>query len=1223
MPVRMTAASKGPGSWAPTTEQAAAIARRRGSLVLSANAGSGKTSVLVERFVAAVLEDGVSPAQILAITFTDRAAGELRQRVRARLLELGAREQARDAEGAFVLTVHAFCLRVLRAHPLAAGLDPDFRLLEPGVAQRLSELAFEDALARLLDGPQASEGLDLVAAFGVDRLAGTTRAVYEELRSRGARTPTLPEAPAVGDPAARRLDLLEAAHALAETLAETVGGQAGNGGVASVQRALDTAERCRALLASLSAADLPAAAQLADLKVAAGNTRALGSPEAQRYREARDAFEQVCADHRAAAAARLLDTLLRDYGGAYAARKRARSAVDFDDLELEASSLLWSSPALRDSWRERFELIMVDEFQDTNRRQLALIAALDRDNVFTVGDELQSIYGFRHADVTIFSERRHDLAARGSALTLAENFRSSAGLLETINAVFAPLFADFTPLVAGGGRGADADADAVGRADAPEPPEPAVELLLTDSDGWEDTELDPELGLGLPPAAAWRHAEARLLAQRIAELVDGGEPPGEIAVLVRATGDLGTYERAIEDVGLPTLAAGGGGYWSQQQVQDLTRYLAVLANPLDERALVEMLGSPLVGVSPDGLALVALAAREAGGTVAALFSSEAAILLGTDDPVLLGTDDPRVVADRIGAAGARGLDALATPDRERLERLAAWLGAERRLLPRLGLDVVLERAIEHSAYDLHVLGLPAGERRMANVHKLMRLAREFERSEGRELASFVEHVRAQERRGARDPEAPVEDAQLAAVRLLTMHAAKGLEFPVVCLADLGRLGQTDTGPLLVDGQRLGLRVPRSDGGPALAALDYEPLRAERLKRMVDEERRVLYVAMTRARRRLVLSGAVSLGRWPDQRPGACPLSWLGPALVDGLPGSLPAGPGRQPIATARGPYTARLWLTVNRADGASRALAPASRATGGFEQLKLTEIAAPLPRAPAPPVPEPARLPIRSLSYSSLGELERCAYRFYVQRMLGLPDVAPPPASAESGLDARARGVLVHALLEQMDFVQEQVADAEQVRACARTQGLRPGAHDVAQLVGLLQAFAASPLRARLGAAEDLRREHPFTLSLPSPHRPLVTGVIDVLGIEADGATLVVDYKSDRLPAELTAHVEEHYLTQRSIYALAVLSAGAPAVEVVHCFLERPHDLVSRRFTAGDLGALQRELEGLADRASSGVYPVTEMPHRELCQTCPARQRLCRWEEGMTLRELPTFPAGR
>jgi len=364
-----------------TDEQEHAVSRRAEPLLLSAAAGSGKTSVLVERFVAAVREDGIAPARILAITFTERAAGELRARVRTRLLALDDREAARDTEAAFVGTFHGFCARLLRAHSLAAGLDPAFTILDEGLAGRLRELAFASALRGFI-ADERSEAVDLLAAYGVDRVQGMLEQVHAELRSRGQRLPRLPT------PRLATTGEIDSQH----------------------PRAHDV-----------------------DVETA---------PEV-------DADTDPTLDADAARACILLDELLERFGLAYARLKSERAAVDFDDLELLAGELLAQREGVRAAWSDRFELLMVDEFQDTNPRQLAILQALDRGNLFTVGDELQSIYGFRHADVSLFRARHAELQERGGSIRLTRNFRSRESLLDVVNAVFGGRFPDYTPLVAG------------------------------------------------------------------------------------------------------------------------------------------------------------------------------------------------------------------------------------------------------------------------------------------------------------------------------------------------------------------------------------------------------------------------------------------------------------------------------------------------------------------------------------------------------------------------------------------------------------------------------------------------------------------------------------------------------------------------------------------------------------------------------------------------------
>lgn len=1123
-----------------TDEQERAVASRSGSLLLAAGAGSGKTSVLVERFVRAVREDGVAPGRILAITFTERAAGELRERVRARMLELGDREAARETEAANVSTFHGFCARLLRVNPVQAGVEPGFEILEEGIATRLRVLSFSNALATFLeDGRQ--EAIDLVAAYGADPLRGMVLGTYAQLRSQGQREPRLPSAPF--------------------------------------------------------------------------QTR----------------LELVDADADAIRACRLIGELLERFGTSYAERKHARAALDFDDLELDARALLEARADVRAAWAERFQLLMVDEFQDSSPRQLQVLAALDRDNLFTVGDELQSIYSFRHADVALFRERRMRLGESGASLVLTRNFRSLPPILAAVERMFTERIGEsFTPLIPtrkhAGERGlAPGDDSGTGwERGSEEGNEAIVELLLTDKRGWEQQPGDDELA-GLPEATLWRRAEARLLAKRIAELIASGQArAGEIVVLLRALGDLPVYESALRNRGLRTLA-GVGGFWSHQQVGDLLAWLRALANPLDELALYSTLASPLVGVSSDGLALIARTAREHGRGVWQAIEECAEQL-----DALLGVDD-----------------------RERLDAFRELFAAERASASLHPIYELLRRVISATGYDTQVLSLDWGERRLANVHKLIRMARRFEAQEGRDLRGFLDHIAHLEvALAGREADAPVGDAQLDAVRLMSIHAAKGLEFPVVCVADLGRDPNLRVPDLLVDsaGGRLGLRLAELGGSESERTLDFEQLREERREAQEAEEDRVLYVACTRAENRLILSGSVAFESWPSVRPGVAPIAWLAPALVPDAPrlAAAEVPPSGALLVDLGGGLSVRCVLHSSRSDGGPRIdgigeqvgshakairpsppgseASPASDEVSGLSVGEVAPASRELPDRPAP-LPSIARMsapaspladPDATMSYTSLAELERCGYRYYLERVLRFPEnrAAGRSERGATGIEARTRGTIVHALLESVDFARAQPPSAEDVARIARSIGADLSVAEREGIVVLIATALDSELAQLLAKAHRARPEHPFAFSLGA-EEPLVTGVLDLIVEQPDGASLIVDYKSDRLSGgeDLETLVQRDYGFQRLIYALAAIEDGASRVTVVHWFLERPGEWVAARFGAHEQGAMrERLLTRLASVKAKG-FAVSDEPHRALCLTCPGRGGLCSWGETHTMSE--------
>jgi ATP-dependent helicase/nuclease subunit A len=1090
-----------------TPEQFAAIEHRQGDLLVDAGAGSGKTSVLVERFARAVREDGVEVGRILAITFTDKAAAELRERIRARLRELGCEAEARETEGAFISTIHGFCARLLRTHALRIGVDPQFAVLEAPEAQRLAGAAFDAALA---DAALRPPGAELIAAHGPAALRAGILAVHGELRSRGQLAPGLPVVAAAGEGDLRcaRAAATAAARALARELSALP-----DPGV-RVTQALDALGRVEGVLdarelwpGDLDAICLPG-------RNGAG---ALGSEACQAYREALDALRAVVIAGFATSARDALNDLLVGFGERYRRLKREHSAVDFEDLELLARELL-SRPEIGERYRERFRHVMVDELQDTNRVQLELVDLLSGPgSAFMVGDAQQSIYGFRHADVELFEARGRALAERGARLSLQTNFRSRPEILAALNGAFGSVWGErFRALVAG-------------REEVPGPAgtEPRSELLIIDKGAdWEAEGL----------AAPWRVAEARALAGRVAELIHAGETSaGDVVLITRATTDLQVYERALEAAGVPTYVIGGRGYWSHPQVVQMVGYLRALANPLDEEALYGTLVSPLCGLSLDGLVLL--------------------------------------------AAGARG--ELPSEDAARLQRFETWFALERVSAPRQGVEQLIERAMVASGYDAAILATPGGNRRLANVRKLMRLGREWEAQAGFDLRGFLSVVQDRTLAGAgRESEAPVEGEGLDAVRLMTIHRSKGLEFPVVCVADLGR-GPTFRPDLIRisrDGARLGLRLARPGTAARIQALDYQVLGDEAAEAQAAEERRLFYVAMTRARERLILSGAADLQGRSNR---SSPIGWIAPAFGAELTQQT------QPTLTTED----GVRITFVSDPNSGREIHPRG---GKLSQSPHT----PVHVAPQePPAAASASQQISSISYSSLALHERCGYRFYVERVLGLPAKATTaePASEHRTLSATERGTIVHDILRTLDL--RHPAAPSDIPAPAIT---------------LIHSFIASDLRARLAAATEVRREQPFAFALGPT---LITGTFDALATEPDGAKLVVDYKTDRLnggsPAETT---ERDYATQRLIYALAALRAGSQRVEVVHLFLEDTARPVSHAFQSQDIQELQTELARRAAPLLGGSFAVTQQPQRSICAGCPALGGLCSWPPEMSMR---------
>ena len=1135
-----------------THEQLAAIEARTGSSLLAANAGSGKTAVMVERIAEAIRKDGVPVNAILALTFTEKAAGELAERLRRRLTELGDDESARAVDAAWIGTIHGFCARLLRSQPLAAGLDPRFEVLEETAAERLANAAYDDAL-EAWGRAHASAAIDLAASYGPglrDLIQGT----YSTLRARGHARPRVqvPPRTAAPDPAA----LAAAGEAALRDLA-----RAGDGvRVAAGRTALEECAR----LTQREGVPWPGELNAADLK---GGAKALTSDACEAYRATWAAYRTACAEYHAHSALDLIDGLLNRYGAIFEQAKLERAAVDFEDLELRARDLLEDAPT-RERWAERFQLLMIDEFQDTNAVQLEILEHLERDNLFAVGDEFQSIYRFRHADVGIFRKR-----AQGVVRRLNVNFRSREELLDVLNTAFSPVFGErFAPLRAGRKEPVPIDDDGALRLFSLDPPaEPPVELHITDTTGWD--EFEPRLGLQGGGDQPWRRAEARNLAHRLRRETESGRRAGDIVVLVRATSSLRLLEEALEEQGLPTYVVGGRGYWSQEQVRDGLAWLRVLANPHDEEALLTVLSSPFHGADTDELVLLAAEGRKHGSLWAALQARDVPI--------------------------------------------GRLLAAEREHAERAPLEVLLERAIVATGYDLATLARPGGDRRLANLRKLMRLAGEYERAEGRDLRGFLADAQARDLAAAREGEAALESEGLDAIRLMTIHRAKGLEFPVVAVVDLGRQSGGRRAPLLVgEDHTTGLRLAPLGGGDTIPTAAWERLAAQDAEADAEEERRLFYVAMTRARELLILSGGTDTTKWPAPRNGGPPIDWIVRALTPTL--QLPDILERH--------WEGRLARLVTKVITPETLPEEALQTRARTQQH--TQPTA-LPSVPAKVTPNfhRGRPAPQRLSYSQLSDYAKCGYRFYLKRVLNLPNVEPPPLERSEepwiGIDPMTRGSIVHAALEDLDFDAPRAPGADAVRALSRDDELSD--EDVTEIQDYVEAFARSPLCRRLTQATRVTREAGFQFALdPDGSGPLVRGFVDVLATEPDGTHLVIDYKTDHVSEEDTpeAYVQRHYETQKLVYALAALRAGAPRVEVAYCLLERPDEPLLWTFTAQDAPDIVARIQTLAHGILTHDYPVTDTPHRELCGTCPGRSALCSYSQDETLRPPPALWLG-
>jgi ATP-dependent helicase/nuclease subunit A len=1235
----------------PTPEQRAAIEASAHDVLLEAGAGSGKTGVMVERYTRLVVDQGVSPDAVLAFTFTDKAAAELRARVRAELSRRAAGKGAAAVRaagllstmgGAWITTIHGFCNRVLAAHPVAAGVDPGFRVLDQPEAERAAREAFDAALTEFLAGADPARE-ETVAAYDLEGLRGVVVATHDELRSRGVAEPVLPDPPQV-DPAEAIATAIEVAGECLEELKE------GDAKRLPLEEAI----------ARLTQPGTPPPLIELEALRPGGTAKALAP-----FRDAIDAaIARTAEAGDGGVAYRHIAALLRLYTDAFEEAKARRAGIDFEDLQILAARLL-ERAEIGQAYRGRFSHLLVDEFQDTNRLQLRLIEALQgpKSQLVVVGDELQSIYSFRHADLEVFRRRREQIDAAPDAelMRLSGNFRSRPEVIAAVNLLGATLLgAAYRPLTVG----------APPSSPAPRGPGPAVELHLTSRDGWDADGIDLEPAIdGRTPLNCL--AEARTLAARLRELHEAGVERGAMVVLLRAFTHLDAYEDSLARAGLRPYVVGGRGYWSQQQVADVCALLAAIANPLDDEALFGALASPACAVAPDTLWLL----RAAAGRRRHVWPALEALAL--EEGANLGASPERIAAVPEALDAPERLADIPAGERALLTEFATGLVGLRARAPRLSLAGLVEAAVTETGYDLATLLQPSGESRLANVRKLSRLAAAYESREGRDLRGLLDFLAA---RAETDTEAQAATAAEGhdGVRIMTVHNAKGLEFEVVAVPDLAR-GLLSGGrrPVMALGReqppKVGLQWRRL-GRASVNLYDYGELIELGESRDSEEGLRLFHVAATRARERLILSGVVKPEPGRELKPGAAVIERIvgaldldrpkpeaesgdeeDPSLTNSVevrsgssssPSPDPAAAvSTQPSLDAEVPVPpAEARPGLDKAFPASviavHANVPSPERAAELRDLRLDAAAKRSLGTGTPPLVErkPPIVPSRPLSYTAISAFEECAYRFYMERVLGLPSASPervrsnpriaresanaPVVAGDEGPSAReersARGAAVHALLEWslVNDWSEPTAELARRHALAagldldatrRTSAASGSVGDAAaeELLGPVRDWLGSPLRAEIAAATRVRAEVPILLSAGST---VLRGSIDLLVERGGLPPLVVDYKTDRLRGDDPATRAAHYEVQRSIYALAAKeSLGATEVEVAYVFLERADSPVRTVLTEADMNAGRTRIETAVTSISAGNFEPAPGAERtwDLCRGCPALGRLC------------------
>ena len=1230
-----------------TEEQQKVIDLRDRNILVSAAAGSGKTAVLVERIIQRLTEekDPVDVDRLLIVTFTEAAAAEMKERIGAAIeKKLSERpgdahleQQATLIHSAPITTIHSFCLSVIREHFHVIGIDPGFRIAEEGELKLLKQ----DVLEELLEECYASGDeafIEFVERFGTGKndrkIEGIILKLYEYSRSYPQPEKWLdscvkaydleagdPESgdlesgnPEGGDP-----ERSECARWACRKAAQRAGDLR-----KILERALKICEEPDGpyMYADMIEADLKEIEMLAGETTFSGMYAKAGNMKWKRLSSKKDETvsqekkeqvqklrkqvkdlvkkiqntyfyapcEEWAADMQASRSSmEMLAELVKRFAEMLSEKKQSRNMIDFNDMEQFALRILTEEKdgklvpsAVASEYQDRFEEVMIDEYQDSNLVQETILTSVSRVcrgqyDIFMVGDVKQSIYRFRLSRPELFMEKYDTYSLDDSErqrIDLHRNFRSRPEVLDSVNYIFRKLMRkEF-----GGIEYDDSAALYPGAQFPPLPEETAghgfsdrTELLLLDA---ED-----------PGEEGARRAEARMIAQRIRELIEGGvvvdKETGEyrrvqyrdIVILTRSIrGWAEAFTSVLAEEGIPAYSVSREGYFETYEVSVLLDYLKILDNVRQDLPLTAVLTSPFCGLDASALAEIRLAFPEAP-------FYEAAIAYAQNGS---GTEDAGEVCS---PSGREKLPWLV----EKLSGFFGALGYFRERVPYTPIHELLEEIIERTGYGTFLLAMPGGGQRAANVEMLVERASAFEGTSYKGLFNFVRYIEQLKKYDVDYGEAGILDEQSDTVRVMSIHKSKGLEFPIVFTAGMGKQFNTQ--------DTRGSIVLHPEWGVGLDCIDLEQrtksptflkkiIQEETALENLAEELRVLYVAMTRAKEKLILTGVCEIPEelrpeetlwpegalWSEETGGTAGNS--GNVDADTRTSGWQENAGEEiGLYQLEGARTCLDWILPAVLPGCGSADCPVEvRVITGSSIRRANAVADRADRLSLDVLrhwnPEGSYVPAlgRQLdaqmdyaySYEEEGKMKM---KFTVselkkrtalseeagEEMYAEPEVVPfiPDfLKEEETLTGASRGSAYHKLLELLDFTVD-YGEEELKEAVERFRTEGKLSDEMAECIrpGDILFFLNSRSGRRMADAArrgTLYKEQPFVLGVDaseiypddcSGETILVQGIIDVFFEEEDGL-VVLDYKTDKVRA--AGELTEKYHAQLDYYGQAL-----------------------------------------------------------------------------------------
>ena len=1198
----------------PTESQKKAIEMLDADVCVTAGAGSGKTLVLARRYMEILRRGSAGVPGIVAITFTEKAAREMRDRIRGycdeEIKSAGDPEELRkwrrhkrDLEGARISTIHGFCSGILRENPVEAGVDPAFSVIDENAATILAAQVVDGGVEALLNAKD-NNIRRVIDTYGVRTAKKILHALLGRLEDADNASRFLQEHDNRQLLEMYRERLVGIQAELARQLSSRKDWQEQINFLKSVsdttkddkleQARLRVLEADKAIHSSTKDADIASALpMMLTVNLRGGSAKYWRSKELmEKVKASIDSLRESVKAHKNIVLTVIEERdvkniqLARDIATVHASvlerYRRAKDeagALTFEDLEIKTRNLLAGNESVRRELQEHIRFILVDEFQDISPIQRDIIWLLagrggveggrgerERPNLFIVGDDKQSIYRFRGADVEVFTKARKDIDREGRVV-LDTNFRTVEQGVEFANILFGELMRKDR---------ATRDYHAVYQDIAPFrerlPDGPFTEILLLT---YEEKQK--------PGADELRLMEARAVAQKIREMTSSGRARvfdaqakqwikpefKHIAVICRKLAHrIHLYERAFREADIPYHVTAGSDFYARQEVRDVLNMLRVIDNPRDDYALAGALRSPMFAMSDEAL-------------------------------YWLATMDGDSFAEKFYSGGA--CSDMPEEEREKLDFARKAVQRLQSLKDRPALPQIIKRILDVTGLEAVLATTFNGSQKIANLRKMIEVARSFEASGIFSLHDFTRYINEFLTQETRESQAAIEEEERNVVRIMTVHKAKGLEFPIVIIPDICPLRQGGGDKASIGLSRefgLVARIPERAGSKPSNGI-HELYKFDEKLKDDAESKRLLYVATTRAKDRLFLSGCIEKGKVP---PG-----WLG-YIADAL--SLDTG---NPGNTGKEAPPCLSIVEKDAAEFARGSPRPKGRAPDIKTIIEIMREVRPEEAPPAADTPRwrrvndipPSLEDKRAFNPTELVEYAHCPRKYYYEFVCGYPQIRA--RTEDSGaLPGVVVGTVAHKLFETLRPPtrrgEEQIAQA--IRAEGEFTEAERG--DLAKtLRGFLEKFDASPLSGVLAGARETWREARFVAKCGDA---LLEGKMDLMFRDEKGSLHILDYKSDYVRGGDFGEKLRRYRLQLAAYALGARAALGEAPKSARLYFLRYGASAGLPISEKDIEEFEREImKVIADIRANRFDRLAPAPCRcgyeWLCRQEPVTER--------------------